>query len=267
MTAEIGGFSQPSMSRIIHEVTEALCAKSNRYILMPEGDEAHRVRQGFYQIAQFPSLIGAVDGTHIRVTPPAEGERFYLNRKNFHSLNIQCICDHEMMFRDVVAKWPGASHDSFVWGFSRVKERMARGELRGTIIGDSGYPLRQYLMTPYSQTVTRAQELYNRAHKKTRVLIERAFGILKGRFLCLDKRGGQLVYTPAFAGRIFVACCILHNVARRAGLEDPDIPEVVEDVGAPHAYQDDLPEGRRRRDDLASTFLRLVYFDNYLSVA
>ena len=260
MEGEIGGFSQSSVSRIVHQVTDALCAIANRHIFMPQGAEAQTVKHGFYEVAQFPSIIGAVDGTHIRISPP-DGERHYLNRKGYHSLNIQCICDHEMLFRDVVARWPGATHDSFIWNNSSVKERISNGELRGTIIGDSGYPLRHYLMTPYPRPSTPAQESYNRAHKRTRVLIERAFGILKGRFLCLDKRGGQLCYNPAFAGRIFVACCVLHNIARKAHLDDPvDVNvELHHDIAAPHAHADDLPEGRRRRDELAALFVRSVH--------
>lgn len=56
--------------------------------------------------------------------------------------------------------------------------------------GDSGYALRPYLMTPIQgRDLTEGQALYNRAHKKTRVVIERAFGELKARWRCLGKQG------------------------------------------------------------------------------
>uniref|UniRef100_A0A915D5B0 DDE Tnp4 domain-containing protein n=1 Tax=Ditylenchus dipsaci TaxID=166011 RepID=A0A915D5B0_9BILA len=40
-----------------------------------------------------PSVIGAIDCTHIRVIPPADEEFGYVNRKSFHSLNVQLISD------------------------------------------------------------------------------------------------------------------------------------------------------------------------------
>lgn len=56
--------------------------------------------------------------------------------------------------------------------------------------GDSGYALQNFLLTPFiHQNRSLAQESFNRSHKKTRVVIERAFGELKSRFRCLSKQG------------------------------------------------------------------------------
>jgi hypothetical protein len=33
-----------------------------------------------------------------------------------------------MILRDVVARWPGASHDAFIWRFSELKGWMDRGD-------------------------------------------------------------------------------------------------------------------------------------------
>jgi hypothetical protein len=52
----------------------------------------------------------------------------------------------------------------------------------GWLLGDFGYGLRQYLMTPKLNPSTQAEEKYNMAHAKTRVVIERAFGVCKSRF-------------------------------------------------------------------------------------
>lgn len=57
-------------------------------------------------------------------------------------------------------------------------------------IGDSGYPLKKYLLTPIpTRNFTEGELSYNRAHKKTRVVIERAFGELKARWRCINKQG------------------------------------------------------------------------------
>ncbi|WAR08359.1 HARB1-like protein, partial [Mya arenaria] len=54
----------------------------------------HRTKTGFHAIRGFPSVISAVDGTHVRIQTPSEDEEQYVNRKHFHSINVQASCDH-----------------------------------------------------------------------------------------------------------------------------------------------------------------------------
>lgn len=49
------------------------------------------IKMGFYAIPGFPAVICAVDVSIIA----SEHESVYANRKGFHSINIQGICDHE----------------------------------------------------------------------------------------------------------------------------------------------------------------------------
>ncbi|XP_052761944.1 putative nuclease HARBI1 [Mya arenaria] len=49
------------------------------------------------------------------------------------------------------------------------------------LVGDSGYPAKRWLLTPYLATQN-AEEGYNRSHKITRALVERSIGQLKKRF-------------------------------------------------------------------------------------
>ncbi|KAM9308257.1 putative nuclease HARBI1 [Gastrophryne carolinensis] len=41
-----------------------------------------------------------------------------------------------------------------------------------------------------------SHDAYIRAHRKTRAVVERMFGLLKTRFRCLDHTGGALQYDP-----------------------------------------------------------------------
>jgi DDE superfamily endonuclease len=79
------------------------------------------------------------------------------------------------------------------------------------LVGDSGYPLEPWLLTPLSTPTTPEEETYNAKHTKTRVVVERCFGLLKSRFRCLDKTGGTLLYTPEKTCRLIIACAVLHN--------------------------------------------------------
>jgi DDE superfamily endonuclease len=81
------------------------------------------------------------------------------------------------------------------------------------VTGDSGYPLEPWLMTPITSPTTAAEIAYNSAHSRTRVVIERCFGLLKSRFRCLDKSGGTLLYSAEKVCRLVTATTVLHNFA------------------------------------------------------
>ena len=83
------------------------------------------------------------------------------------------------MFTNVVARWPGSTHDSFIFRDSRIGQQLNiqhQSLEDGLLLGDSGYPCKPYLMTPYPNPVTDKQQEFNSAHKRTRVAIEQAFG-------------------------------------------------------------------------------------------
>ena len=93
-------------------------------------------------------MCGSVDGTQTAITAPEVNEHVYVCRKGFHSLNVQGS-DPKLRFINVVARYPGSSHDAFVWRGSSVYSYMAQRAANdnGWLLGDSGYPLSPFLMT------------------------------------------------------------------------------------------------------------------------
>lgn len=89
------GFDKSTVSRAINDVTKALIAKKNRFIKWPNHEEILKSKQNFFSRGGFPGVIGCIDGTHVRIQAPLEDEAVYVNRKGFHSINVQAICDHE----------------------------------------------------------------------------------------------------------------------------------------------------------------------------
>lgn len=45
----------------------------------------------------------------------------YRNRKLTFSVNVQVICDAKMYINNIVARWPGSSHDSHIFNSSVIK--------------------------------------------------------------------------------------------------------------------------------------------------
>ena len=58
---------------------------------MPNDSDAVISKQQFYSLARFPGIIGAIDGSHVPIIAPKEDEHLFVNRKNFHSINVQ-VC-------------------------------------------------------------------------------------------------------------------------------------------------------------------------------
>ena len=86
----------------------------------------------------------------------------------------------------------------------------------GFIVGDSGYAISPFCMTPYPDPATPAQKNFNVVHKNTRCLTERAIGQAKRRFFCM---GSRLRIRTDRVPSLIAACFLLHNEAKR--LYDP----------------------------------------------
>ncbi|XP_044751420.1 putative nuclease HARBI1 [Coccinella septempunctata] len=233
------GVSQSSVSRSIEEVSAALNSNEifNEYVKFPSTiRECEILRENFNQKFEFPGVIGVIDCTHVAIVPPSgdREEYLYVNRKKYHSLNVQLICSSNLRILNVIARYPGATHDSFIWNQSRCQYILRNLYLRTRrsfyLLGDSGYPLRPWLLTPFDGNPEPGTPQYefNQHLKKTRCLIERCNGVLKMRFRCLLKHR-VLHYTPEKAGKLINACVVLHNICVENNMPEPD-PEIEDDL-------------------------------------
>lgn len=85
--------SQSSVSNCVKEVSQLIYAHlRNEYIKFPTtAVEKQVVKQQFMENTHFPGAIGAIDCTHIRILAPTVEEHNYVNRKGFHSKNVQIV--------------------------------------------------------------------------------------------------------------------------------------------------------------------------------
>ncbi|KAK0142405.1 putative nuclease HARBI1 [Merluccius polli] len=130
-----------------------------------------------------------------------------------------------MRLTNIVARWPGSTHDSFVLTNSSVGTRLEAGRVRQRL------RLTTMAVNPPRQPTTVREKRYNNIHARTRSVVERAIGQLKSRWRCLERSGGMLLYHPEKVCRIVQACGVLHNIAHRQGVplrevkvlpDDPD---------------------------------------------
>lgn len=90
------GFDKSTVSTTVQRVTNALAARADTFIKWPSSPtQKSSIKTGFYLAAGFPNVIGCIDGTHVRIQAPSVDENAFVNRKGYHSINVQGVCDHE----------------------------------------------------------------------------------------------------------------------------------------------------------------------------
>ncbi|KAJ8955932.1 hypothetical protein NQ314_006781 [Rhamnusium bicolor] len=159
------------------------------------------------------SIIGCIDGSHIKIVAPKNNRNSYVNRKNFHSVLLQGVCDHKMLFTDVYTGEVGSLHDYTLYRRSELYLAIQTQQIRffdGThLVGDLAYKLHTNLMVGFKDNghLTLRQKNFNVILSKIRVKIENAFALLKGRFRRL-----KFLETIRLelAALLIISACILH---------------------------------------------------------
>ena len=133
---------------------------------------------------------------------------------------MQVICDADLLFIDIIAKWPGSVSDAWILRKSALCAAFEGSEkpVAGLLLGDSGYMLRDWLLTPIPSPQTPQERSYNSCHRSARVTVKRCISLAKRRWRCLH----SLRVAPRKACQIITVCMMLHNWAMHLDLPDPD---------------------------------------------
>ncbi|KAG0437363.1 hypothetical protein HPB47_017474, partial [Ixodes persulcatus] len=158
----------PAVCRVVHRVGLAVLTHGPNFVSWPTEKEALHIISRFEAKAGFPGVLGAIDGSHIVCKGlQCKNAQSYINQHGLPSVLLQPICDPEARRFELPTM---LTADKFPFD--------------GHLLGDGAYPLRQSLLVPYRNNgrLTEQHRKYNTKHATTRVAIERAFRILKGRF-------------------------------------------------------------------------------------
>jgi len=205
------------------------------------------------QISGFPGVVGCIDGTYINIRTPANKLRStYTNRHDMQSMTLQGICDSRRRFLDVFTGVPSKIHDARIFRLSFISSKVNSLGPQFHVLGDSAYPLSENLLTPYRDygNLTPSQKTYNYKFSATRVRIENAFGMLKGRFRQLMKLEYHSVRKLA---SFIIACCVLHNACIDNGdlfQEEPCSEDIGQENYAPEVHGN-REQGMIKRDNIA----------------
>jgi len=148
-----------SDSTVFHCLSEVMNIMYNDlksvFIKWLRGEYADTVVAGFREKRGINDVIGAIDGSHIRIFCLRQQPADYINRKNFHSIILQAVCDHKMAVTDVYVGWPGTIHNARVFRNLPLDQAAVQHqgfEKRRFLLGDAAYPLNKEMITSLKDT-------------------------------------------------------------------------------------------------------------------
>ena len=119
------GVGNASVYRIVKRVISAINRNwTSKVINWPCSESVTHVTNGFLGRRGLQGVIGAIDGSHVAIKAPGTHQDVYINRKGFHSVVLQAVCDHRMLFTDCFVGYPGSTHGARVLKNSDLFDRV-----------------------------------------------------------------------------------------------------------------------------------------------
>lgn len=215
--------------KIIPKTLSAIC-RNLQTAAFPQltEDLLRKVAEGYERRWSFPHCVGSVDGKHIRVRCPPNTGSSYFSYKEYFSIVLFALVDHNYKFLAVDVGSLGKESDAGIFAKSPIGKIINEARnfpsphaMPGTginlpyvALGDEAFKLTTSLMRPYPQNQAKdnkAYRIYNYRHCRARRTVENAFGLISQVF--------RIFYTPIAVkpetiDKIILSCCIIHNFLR-----------------------------------------------------
>lgn len=138
-----------SVFRVLRRTMKWLLTELDTIIQWPQGRNVRVVCEKFSTKQGIQNILGAIDGTHIRIQKSASNVRDYINRKKYFSICLQAVVDANMRFTNIYCGEPGFLHDSRVLRRSPLYETASLNPAElfpdeTFLLGDSAYPSALY---------------------------------------------------------------------------------------------------------------------------
>ncbi|XP_061717511.1 putative nuclease HARBI1 [Cydia pomonella] len=207
--------SRAAISSFIPEVMDAIFTYLENYLKVPQTNEEWKeIETGFRTRWNFPGCHGAIDGKHVIILAPPNCGSEYFNYKGTNSVALMAVVDHDYCFRYVNIGANGRNSDGGIFKNSQLRSDLENNLLPkgGFLVGDDAFPLKTYLLKPYSGTnLSTKQKIFNYRLSRARRIVENAFGILASRFRIFQK---PIPTSDVTTDKIILASCALHNWLR-----------------------------------------------------
>ena len=261
--------SKSAISYIVNEVCQAIEKNLGpEYLKFPSSHEEWlNIASQFELRWNFPNCIGAIDGKHIIMQPPANAGSYYYNYKHTNSIVLMAVAgpDYECLYADVGTN--GRVSDGGVWNKCTLSQGIEDGsvslpppkclpygvaEIPHVFVGDDAFALKKNLMKPYAQNgLTMEKRVYNYRHSRARRISENLFGIVTNRFRVFRT---VLQLAPRTIESLVMTGLILHNYLRKSPSRNIYCPQGLIDS---ESDSGEVTNGLWRQDSPLDSFLPL----------
>lgn len=218
----------------IRDITKTTCEKIWKilqplYMPTKQDDDWIKIADEFYSRTNFPNIIGAIDGKHIRMIQPEHSGSSYFNYKKFFSCVLMAWTDADYKFVYIDVGSYGTASDSEIFKTSEMGKRLSEDQLNipsgrhlpddddgqvmpFSVVGDEAFGLGNHILRPYAKrNLNYAKRIFNYRHTRARRMVECTFGILANKWRIFHR---PIDVNINFCVRIIKACCVLHNFVR-----------------------------------------------------
>ncbi|PNT62928.1 hypothetical protein BRADI_4g09648v3 [Brachypodium distachyon] len=216
------GVNKSTVSLVTERFVDAMRERARHHMKWPGSGEMENVKSKFDKILGLPNCCGVVHTSHIPF-----GSENCDHERNFCVL-MQAVVDPDMRFRNIWQGWSdrtnqlGLLHNSELFkecengawlNGSKLEVSSEGSEVGEYVIGDAGYPLLPWLLTPYQQKDTDdqldSQVEFNRRHSVAVSFALKALARLTDTWKCLHRGSPKI---PCEMWKAIQACCMLHNI-------------------------------------------------------
>ncbi|XP_067129952.1 uncharacterized protein [Centruroides vittatus] len=217
------GRTKSELSRFVHEILNTIYSSHSK--LLSNIDEIKLTREKLKLFSQVITAKGAplkncwgfIHGTARPICLPKKHPRVvFSGRKRTHCLKFQSVVTPDGMIANLFGPLEGRRHDSGMLRKSNLLEHLAaipcsENGTQFVLYGDSGYPLRQHLITPFGGgSLTPEQQLFNSKMSSVTECVEWVFGKIVQIFAFLDlKKNFKLFLQPV--GKFYIVGALLAN--------------------------------------------------------
>ncbi|XBI43854.1 hypothetical protein VPH35_108572 [Triticum aestivum] len=205
---------------VIERFVDTMRERANHHSSWPDCSEKDEIKSKFDKIHNMHNCCGVICTTHIPFGPNCSHE------KN-DSIRMQLVIDPDMRFKNIWLGPASSMNQSSLLQDSEIFQECEKGawlngsnlkvaldgpEVGEYIIGDAGYPLLPWLLTPYQEEdLSDSKAEFNRRHSAATTCALKALARLKDTWKCLQGEA----WWPANVktrSRMIYACCRLHNI-------------------------------------------------------
>ena len=123
------------------------------YIQWPSPAAMAVTAEAWKALRKFPDVVGALDGTLIKIPGPAVRRDSYIDRHGNPSMQLRAIANSNLLLIECLVGFQGAVANARVLRNSGIERKLDNGALppQYHILGDSAYPFMPYLLSPFKE--------------------------------------------------------------------------------------------------------------------